>query len=34
MSFKVKRTILIVTMLVVAVGTAVLLGRMKPPPET
>jgi RND family efflux transporter MFP subunit len=34
MSFKVKRTILIVSMLVVAVGTAVLLGRMKPPPET
>ena len=34
MSFKLKRTILIVSILVVAVGTAVLLGQMKPPPET
>jgi RND family efflux transporter MFP subunit len=34
MSFKVKRIILIVTILVVAIGGAITLGRTKPPPET
>jgi RND family efflux transporter MFP subunit len=34
MSFKVKRIILIVSILVVAIGTAFVLGQTKPPPET
>lgn len=34
MSFKVKRIILIVSILVVAIGVALILGQMKPPPET
>lgn len=34
MSFKIKRIILIVSILVVAVGISVTLGRFKPPPET
>lgn len=34
MSFKVKRVILIVSIFVVAIGTAFLLGKTKPPPET
>jgi RND family efflux transporter MFP subunit len=34
MSFKVKRIFLIVSILVVAIGTAFFLGKTKPPPET
>jgi RND family efflux transporter MFP subunit len=34
MSFKVKRILLIVSIFVVAIGTAFILGKTKPPPET
>ena len=34
MSFKIKRSILIVSILIVAVGVSLTLGRMKPPPPT
>lgn len=34
MTFKIKRILLIATILVAAVGTTIMLGKMKPPPET